>query len=81
MCKGKNGLWGGGGGAAVKHTAYPENPKWSRMIRVWNIRSVNDMDGQVDQMAKISNCLAKAAPLGSHLGKSLNLSVPPTPHL
>lgn len=79
MYKGKNGFLGGGG--AVKHTVYPKNPKLFRMTRVWNTRrSVNDMDGEVDQMAKI--CLAEAEQsLGIHLGKSLNLSVPPIAHL
>lgn len=79
MYKGKNGFVGSGG--AVKHTVYPRNPKSFRMTRVWNTRrSVNDMDGEVDQMAKI--CLAEAEQsLGFHLGKSLNLSVPPIAHL
>lgn len=31
------------------------------MTRVWNIRSVTDMAGEVDQVAEISGCLAEAA--------------------
>lgn len=30
------------------------------------------MDEEVDQMAKISNCVAEAGPLGSHFGKSVS---------
>lgn len=30
------------------------------------------MDGEVDQMAKISNCIAEAGPMGSHFGKSVS---------
>lgn len=42
---------------------------------------MNDMDGEVDQMAKVSSCVAEAGPLGSHFGKSLHLPVSPVPHL
>lgn len=71
------------GGTGVKlSTVFTKTPKWFHMTRVWNTgKSGNDVCLEVDQMAKVSSCLAEAELLGSSLGKSFNLSVPPVPHL